>query len=92
MKAFFMTMAAAGLVLPAAAIAQERPAKPSQDERHGAEMRRAMQDPDYVFDRMDTNRDGMISKAEFRAAHAKVRQRMSERRDARMDRGKARQP
>ena len=86
MRSFIMTVAAAGLMVPAVASAQDRQPPKSQESRQAAEMRRAMQDPDYVFDRIDTNRDGVISKAEFRNAHAKVRQRMSDRRGARMER------
>jgi len=65
--------------------------KPRSENTQAAELRRAMQDPDYVFARMDTNRDGVISRAEFRAAHSKVRQRMSDRREARMERRQERQ-
>lgn len=86
MKAFVMLVTAAGLMVPAAATAQDRQPPKSHESRQAAEMRRAMQDPDYVFERIDTNKDGVISKAEFRNAHAKVRQRMSDRRGARMER------
>lgn len=91
MRALMMAMVAAISVTPYVVLAQEGQARSAQDKRHGAEMHRAIQDPDYVFERMDTNRDGVISKAEFRAAHAMVRQRMSERHDARMERRKMRQ-
>lgn len=45
-----------------------------------------MMDPDAMFARIDANRDGMISKAEFRAAHERMHSRMQERREQRMER------
>jgi len=92
MRAFIMTAVVAGLLVPAVSSAQDRQPPRSQEARHAAEMRRAIQDPDYVFDRIDMNRDGVISKAEFRSAHTKVKQRIRERHDARSDRRKGRQP
>ena len=92
MRASMLAVVAGALIVPSSSMAQEAGTRTVQEKRHGAEMRRAMQDPDYVFERMDTNKDGVISRVEFKAAHAKVRQRMSERHDARMERRKARQP
>lgn len=83
MKMILM-MAVAAMAVSASA--QDNPKPRMGGSAQMAEMQRAMQDPDYVFARMDTNRDGMISKAEFRAAHAQMRERMSEHREHRMDR------
>ena len=90
MRSVLLVTVAAMVAIPSASMAQDRqrPQAPKQDQ--SGEMRRAMHDPDYVFDRMDTNGDGVISKAEFRSAHAKVRARMSERHERRVERRQVR--
>lgn len=84
MKIAMIMAVAASLSVPA--MAQQKPAPDGSRNARAEEMRRAMQEPDYVFARMDTNRDGVISKAEFRVAHAKVLGRMAEHREHRMER------
>ena len=79
-----LMMAVATMAVSASA--QDMPKPRPGNDGHMAGMHRAMQDPDVAFARMDTNRDGVISKAEFRAAHAQMHERMSERHENRMER------
>ena len=84
MRAMLLAAVAGMVVVPSSAMAQERQ-KPQARAGQSAEIRRALQDPDYVFGRMDTNGDGVISKTEFRSAHGKVLQRIADRRERRVE-------
>lgn len=54
-----------------AATAESLGAHPQNADDHGM----AMRDPTRMFDRLDTNHDGVISRQEFMAAHARMHER-----------------
>ena len=74
---------AAAAFLAGPAMAQQQGSRPAGPPPGGP---RGMPSADEIFARMDTNKDGVISRAEFNAAHAKMGQRMAERRERRMER------
>jgi len=82
-KKFFLASVAGGIM--AAGISVSAVSVVNAQNPNGRVNFRAP-DPETIFARMDTNGDQMISKPEFMAAHARMKERSQERRQMRQER------
>lgn len=75
--------AAAALAQTGPADVRRDPPRPGMERPEGRGPMGGRPDPARMFDRIDANHDGVVSRAEFMAAHQRMEQRREMRREGR---------